>query len=133
MQSGGVSSKYDDFWAALLPRIHVQLQRAATGGTAAVAVPGLTRLGARRSWYGTAEIRAQKMIFSSGAHATSLSKTVEASGVCQQWPQHVFRFTVAATAGRHPHAALNQPRQDTSSRLAHPRPVQPALSRHCSA
>jgi hypothetical protein len=84
-----------------------------------MAVPGLTRLGAPRSWYGTAEIRAQKMTFSSGAHATSLGKTVEANGVCQQWPQHAFRFTVATDGDVLTIVIADQHRQRT-----HPAPRQ---------
>jgi len=37
-----------------------------------VTIPDLTRLGARQSWYGVAEVRAEQMTRSSGAHATSL-------------------------------------------------------------
>jgi hypothetical protein len=117
VQTGGVGSKYDDFWAGLLPQVRAQVQLAATESPAAVAVPGLTRLGTRQSWYGTAEIRAQEMISSSGAHATSLGKTVAASGICQQWPQHAFRFTVTADGGM-----LTIVIADERRRRAHPAP-----------
>ena len=59
-----------------------------------VSVPDLTRLGARQSWYGVAEVRAQEMTYSSGAHATALGKTIAASDICGQWPQRTFRFTI---------------------------------------
>ena len=59
MQTGGVGSKYDDYWAGQLPQIRAQVQRAAAGASAMVSVPDLTRLGARRSWYGVAEVRAE--------------------------------------------------------------------------
>ncbi len=91
-----MGSKYDDYWAGQLPRIRAQVQRAAAGAPAAVSVPGLARLGARRSWYGVAEVRAQEMTSSSMAHATSLGKTVAASGICGQWPERAFRFTIGA-------------------------------------
>lgn len=94
MQTIGVGSKYDEFWAGLLPLIRAQVELAVGGNLASMAVPGLTRLGARQSWYGTAEIRGQEMTCSSGAHATSLGRTVEASGLCRQWPQRAFRFTI---------------------------------------
>lgn len=51
MQTGGVGSKYDDYWAGQLPQIRAQVQRAAAGAPAMVSVPDLTRVGARRSWY----------------------------------------------------------------------------------
>jgi hypothetical protein len=61
-----------------------------------MSVPGLIRLGARQSWSGVAEVRAQEMTRSSGAHARSLGKTVEASGICGQWPERAFRFTIGS-------------------------------------
>jgi hypothetical protein len=94
VQTGGVGSKYDDYWAGQLPQIHPQLQAAVSGRLAAVSVPDLTRLGTRQSWHGMAEVRAQEMTCSSGAHATSLGKAVAASGICRQWPGRVFRFTI---------------------------------------
>jgi hypothetical protein len=90
-----VGSKYDDYWAGKLPQIRVQVQ-AASGGAAAVSVPGLTRLGARQSWHGTADVLGQEMLGSSGAHATSLGKTVAGSGICLPWPGRAFRFTISA-------------------------------------
>ena len=96
VQTGGVGSKYDDYWAGQLPQIRAQAQLAAAGGQAVVAIPDLTRLGARQSWYGVAEVRAHKMIRSSGAHATSLGTAVADSGICGQWPERTFRFTIGA-------------------------------------
>jgi hypothetical protein len=77
-----VGSKYDDFWAGQLPQIRAQVHLAAAGNPGMVSVPDLARLGARQSWYGMAGVRAQEMKGSSGAHATSLGKTVAASGIC---------------------------------------------------
>jgi hypothetical protein len=37
------------------------------------------------------------MLGSSGAHATSLGKTVAGSGICLPWPGRAFRFTISAT------------------------------------
>jgi hypothetical protein len=68
-----VGSKYDDYWAGQLPQIRTQVQRAAAGEPAMMSVPDLTRLGARQSWSGVAEVRAQEMTRSSGA--TSPSRT----------------------------------------------------------
>ena len=96
MQTGGVSSKYDDYWAGQLPRIRAQLQVAADGMPASVGVPGLTRLGERNSWRGVTVVRMREMAHGSGAHATSLGKTVAASGICAQWPERVFRFTIGS-------------------------------------
>jgi len=96
VQTGGVGSKYDDYWAGQLPQIRAQVQAAASGGAAVVSVPDLIRLGARQSWHGTAEVLAQEMLGSSGAHATSLGKTVAAGGICRPWPGHAFRFTISA-------------------------------------
>jgi hypothetical protein len=90
-----MGSKYDDYWAGQLPQIRAQVQ-AASGRTAAVSVPGLTRLGSRQSWHGTAEVLGQEMLGSSGAHATSLGKTVAGSGICRPWPGRAFRFTISA-------------------------------------
>jgi hypothetical protein len=95
VQTGKVGSKYDDYWASQLPHIRAQVQLAASGGLAAVSVPDLPRLGARQSWHGTTDVRAQEMTGSSGAHATSLGKTVAASGICRQWPGRAFRFTIS--------------------------------------
>lgn len=91
-----MTSKYDDCWAGQLPRIRTQLQLAADGTPARVDAPGLPLLGARQSWHGGAEVRARDMTYSSMAHATSLGKTVAASGICAQWPERAFRFTVRA-------------------------------------
>jgi hypothetical protein len=92
-----VGSKYDDYWAGRLPQIRAQVQAAASGAPAAVRVPDLTRLGARQSWHGTAEVRAQEMTHSSGAHATSLGNAVADSGICRPWPGRAFRFTISAS------------------------------------
>jgi hypothetical protein len=62
-----------------------------------VSLPDLIQLGARQSWYGVAEVRAEETTRSSMAHATSLGRTVAASGICRQWPERVFRFTINAT------------------------------------
>ena len=97
MQTGGVGSKYDDYWAVQLPQIRAQLQAAVSGRLAAVSVPDLTRLGTRQSWHGMAEVRTQEMTCSSGAHATSLGKAVAADGICRQWPGRVFRFTISTS------------------------------------
>jgi hypothetical protein len=78
-----VGSKYDDYWAGQLPQIRPQLQAVVSGRLAAVSVPDLIRLGTRQSWHGMAEVRAQEMTCSSGAHATSLGKAVAASGICR--------------------------------------------------
>jgi len=64
-----------------------------------VNVPDLIRLGARQSWYGIAEVGAEGLTRSSGAHATSLGKMVAASGICRQWPQRAFRFTIDPGGG----------------------------------
>ena len=93
-----MTSKYDRYWAACLGQIQAALGRAAGGSPAAVATPGLRDLGARQSWYGLAEVRGSELIRSSMAHATSLGKTVAASGICTPWPQDAFRLTVS-TAG----------------------------------
>jgi hypothetical protein len=98
VQTGGVGSKYDDFWAGQLAQIRAQMSLAAAGKPVVLSVPGLSRLGARQSWHGMAEVRAQEITRSSGAHATSLGKMVAASGICGQWPDRVFLFTIS-TAG----------------------------------
>ena len=132
VQTIRVGSKYDDFWAGLLPLVRAQVELAAAGNPAVMAVPGLTRLGARQSWYGSAEIRGQKMRCSSGAHATSLGRTVEASGICHQWPQHAFRFTITpggdlltvTIAGDHRREAPPAPGSVSQPRAGRP-PVRP--------
>ena len=93
-----MTSKYDRYWAACLGQIQAALGRAAGGSPAAVATPGLRDLGARQSWYGLAEVCGSELIRSSMAHATSLGRTVAASGICALWPQDTFRLTVS-TAG----------------------------------
>jgi len=91
-----VGSKYDDYWAGQLPQIAAQVQVAASGGPAVVSVPGLTGLGARQSWHGSADVLAQEVLGSSGAHATSLGNAVAGSGFCRPWPGRAFRFTISA-------------------------------------
>ena len=140
MQTGGVASKYDDYWAGQLPQIRAQVQAAASGGAAVVSVPDLNRLGARQSWHGTAEVLAQEMIGSSGAHATSLGKTVAAGGICRPWPGRAFRFTISAagdmltitaTADYYHHEGSPGPGQAASPRQRDRRtggnPVRPGL------
>ena len=96
--TGGVTSKYDRYWAACLGQIQAALGCAAGGLPAAVATPGLRDLGDRQSWYGLAEVRGSELIRSSMAHATSLGRTVAASGICALWPQDTFRLTVSTAA-----------------------------------
>lgn len=93
-----MGSKYDTYWAHHLAEIRAALDRAADGILATVPVPGLRDLGKRESWSGLAEVRADKLLYSRRAHATSLGKTVAASGICAQWPQRTFRFALS-TAG----------------------------------
>ena len=94
--TGGVASKYDLYWAARLGEIRSAVARAADGLSTVVTVPGLTSLGDRQSWHGVAEIRGRDAMRSSVAHATSLGRTVPVSGLCTQWPETTFRFTIAA-------------------------------------
>jgi hypothetical protein len=91
-----MASKYDVYWGGQLERIRAELQLAATGVSAVVSVPDLTRQGARQSWHGIAEVRGQELTHSSGAHATSLGKEIAASGICKPWPQSTFRFMIDA-------------------------------------
>ena len=84
---------------------------AASGGLAAVRVPDLIRLGARPSWHRTAEVLAQEVLGSSGAHATSLGKTVAASGTCRPWPGRAFRFTISASGDMLTFTATADPRR----------------------
>jgi hypothetical protein len=95
-----MASKYDQYWADHLDPIRAELQAAATGTGAVIALLELRRLGTRQSWYGVAEIRGRQVVHSSMAHATSLGKTVAASGVCERWPDRTFRFTISADGGR---------------------------------
>ena len=91
-----MGSKYDDYWAGQLPQIAARVRAAACGGPAVVSVPGLTGLGARQSWHGTADVLAQEVLGSSGAHATSLGNAVAGSGICRPWPRCAFRFAISA-------------------------------------
>ena len=94
--TGGVASKYDLYWTARLGDIRGAVARAADGLPAVVTVPGLTSLGDRQSWHGVAEVRGVDITRSSMAHATSLGRTVAASGLCTPWPETTFRFTIPA-------------------------------------
>ena len=91
-----MTSKYDRYWAGHLDEIRDALARAAEGFPATVPTPGLRGSGGRQSWYGLAEVRAGEMTHSSMAHATSLGRTVAASGICAQWPQDTFRLAISA-------------------------------------
>jgi hypothetical protein len=94
-----MASKYDEYWADQLDLIRVELHAVAAGTPAVVVLPGLRRLGARQSWYGIAEVHGRQVVRSSMAHATSLGKTVAASGICERWPDLTFRFTIGADGG----------------------------------
>ena len=133
MQTGGVGSKYDDYWAAQLPQIRAQVQAAASAGLAAMRVPGLTRLGARQSWHGTADVLGQEVAGASGAHARSLGNTVAASGICRPWPGRAFRFTVSAAGDMLTIAATADHRRPEGGPApgpgSQPRPARPADGR----
>jgi hypothetical protein len=69
------------------------------------------------------------MTYSSMAHATSLGKTVAASGICGQWPERAFRFTIGtggdvltitATGDHNRREAGPTPRPGGHSRPARP-------------
>jgi len=125
-----VGSKYDDYWAGQLPQIRAQLQAAASGGLATMRVPDLTRLGTRQSWHGTADVYVQETAVSSGAHATSLGKTVAASGICRPWPGRAFRFTISAAGDTLTITATADHRRPEGSPApgpgSQPRPARPA-------
>jgi hypothetical protein len=70
------------------------IARAAEGRPTAVEVPGLSSMGDRQSWYGTAEIRGHALTRSSMAHATALGKLIANSGLCAPWPDSTFRVTI---------------------------------------
>lgn len=95
-QAGGMTSKYDMYWAAQLDEIRAAFGPAALGVPATVGVPDLHRMGARQSWYGTAEVHGREVIRNSAAHAVSLGRTVAASGICAAWPERTFRFRIDA-------------------------------------
>jgi hypothetical protein len=93
-----MASKYDQYWTAHLDEISAVLRAAVNGAAATVDVTSVRRLGDRQSWYGIAEVCGREMTRSSMAHATSLGRTVAASGICAAWPKRTFRFTIGATA-----------------------------------
>lgn len=96
VQTGGVASKYDWYWAERLAEIRAGLERAVVGVPVVVGLPGLRGAGERGSWYGIAEVCGHGVTRCSMAHATSLARAVAASGMCAAWPELVFRFTIAA-------------------------------------
>ena len=98
-QTGGMGSKYDEYWEQKVTLVRDELGSAASAGSVRVGVPGLRDLGARRSWYGFAEVRGRTLVRHSMAHMASLGKIVAASGICDRWPDRTFLFTVDA-AGR---------------------------------
>jgi hypothetical protein len=98
--TGGVASKYDSYWVDRLASIRTALARAVDGQSAGIELPNLIRLGERQSWYGTAEVRGSEVVSSSMAHATSLGRTITASGVCESWPGITFRFAITAAGDR---------------------------------
>jgi hypothetical protein len=93
----GVTSKYDSYWAGHLEAIRAAVARAADGLPAMIELLGLSTLGERQSWYGMVEVRDRDVTRSSMAHATSLGKTMAASGLCAAWPESTFRFTIATS------------------------------------
>ena len=98
-QTGGMGSKYDEYWEQKVTLVRDELGSAASAGSVRVGVPGLRDLGARRSWYGFAEVRGRTLVRHSMAHMASPGKIVAASGICDGWPDRTFLFTVDA-AGR---------------------------------
>jgi hypothetical protein len=94
--TGGVTSKYDSYWAGRLGEIRAGLQLAAAGLPVVIGLPDLRSAGERESWYGVAEVRGRGVTRSSMAHATSLGRAIAASGMCAAWPGSVFRFTIGA-------------------------------------
>src|SRR5215472_9362568 len=110
-QTGTMASKYDRYWAAHLDEISAALPAAASGSAAAIVdLAGVRCLGDRQSWYGVAEVCGREMTRSSMAHATSLGRTVAASGLCAAWPERTFRFTIGATGALTVTVADQQPR-----------------------
>jgi len=96
-QTGVMASKYDAYWMTRLDEISAAIQAAVRGSAATVDVAGVRRLGDRESWHGVAEVCGNQMTRSSMAHATSLGRTVAASGMCAAWPEHTFRLTIDVT------------------------------------
>jgi hypothetical protein len=92
-----MASKYDRYWTAHLGEIGAALHAAVNGAVAVVDVASVRRMGDRQSWYGVTEVCGREMTRSSMAHATSLGRTVAASGICAAWPECTFRFTIGAT------------------------------------
>jgi hypothetical protein len=124
-----VTSKYDRYWAASLGQIQAVLGGAVGGLPAAVATPGLRDLGARQSWYGLAEVCGSELVRSSMAHATSLGRTVAASGICAPWCQDTFRLTVSTAGDTVTITTAGPPSQAASTTLdrqPHRAPVTPA-------
>jgi len=119
-----VASKYDSYWARRLGEIRAAVERAAAGFPAVVELPGLRSAGERQSWSGVAEVRGRDVTRSAMAHATSLGKTVAASGICAAWPESTFRFTIATVGDvLRVSAATRGPVQPTGATALPPGPV----------
>jgi hypothetical protein len=89
-------SKYDRFWIQRLRLLREAINGAASGAPATVDVTGITSLGDRRNWSGSAFVRGRVVVDAAMAHATSLAKVVSSYGVCDPWPDARFRLSINA-------------------------------------
>jgi hypothetical protein len=95
-----MSSKYDDFWAALTTALRDTIEAARDRGQAHVALDGIRVHGDRGSWYGTAVVKGETVRQSSMAHMRSLARHVVDTGLCTYWPDTTFKFTCSADGSR---------------------------------
>lgn len=95
-----MSSKYDDFWAALTTSLTEAIDGAREGMPAHIAIEGVRAQGDRGSWYGTAVVRGETIDQSSMAHMRSLARHVVDAALCTRWPDTTFKFTCSADGSR---------------------------------
>lgn len=91
-----MSSKYGNLWVSISHELTGAVVRAASGNSSEIAISGLHDLSDRTTWYGKAEVHGNEVVRASMAHLTSLARLVASSGMCDQWPDKTFTFTVSS-------------------------------------
>lgn len=91
-----MSSKYENLWGSISQELENAIAQAASGDNSEITISGLQDLGDRTTWYGKAEVHGSEVVRAPMAHLTSLARLVVSSGMCDQWPDKMFTFTVSS-------------------------------------
>jgi hypothetical protein len=89
-----MTSKYDEFWAGMLPALGRAVEAAASGRPAELDVAGVTAHGQRQSWYGKATVRGDEVPSAGMAHARALARALVAHGLTTRHPDMTFELVI---------------------------------------